>query len=441
MTAAELATALEVSGPTVLRMLREEAASVLAAGQARRRRYAWLRPLKGRAATLNLYAVGHDGRAQAQAPLSLIAPQGSHLMLDAAVWPVPGESMDGWWERLPLPLQDMRPQGFMGRHFARRHHRQLGLPADPAHWRDEDVLFALSSPWGGDAGGDLIVGDEALESWQQARRQGGRPLPPRKAGQHYLTLAEEAVSVGPAGSSAAGEFPKFTAERELPGAHTPHVIVKFSGADDSAAVRRWSDLLVCECLALQAMARAWPDVAVAATRIVQQGGRTFLESERFDRHGEAGRSPLISLGTVDAYFLGAGLNDWPALAQRLHALRLLEAADVDRIARIWWFGRLIGNTDMHAGNLSFEPMAGRLRLAPAYDMLPMMYAPLAGGEVPGRRFEAKVPLPAQREVWLQACRAALGFWDDVQRDGRIGPAFKAVAHAHAHELQEAAALA
>ncbi len=150
--------------------------------------------------------------------------------------------------------------------------------------------------------------------------------------------------------------------------------------------------------------------------------------------------PLISLGTVDAYFLGAGLNDWPALAQRLHALRLLEAADVDRIARIWWFGRLIGNTDMHAGNLSFEPMAGRLRLAPAYDMLPMMYAPLAGGEVPGRRFEAKSPLPAQREVWLQACRAALGFWDDVQRDGRIGPAFKAVARAHARELQEAAAL-
>src|SRR5690606_2708160 len=97
MTAAELATALEVSGPTVLRMLREEAASVLAAGQARRRRYAWLRPLKGRAATLNLYAVGHDGRAQAQAPLSLIAPQGSHLMLDAAVWPVPDESLDGWW--------------------------------------------------------------------------------------------------------------------------------------------------------------------------------------------------------------------------------------------------------------------------------------------------------------------------------------------------------
>ena len=44
------------------------------------------------------------------------------------------------------------------------------------------------------------------------------------------------------------------------------------------------------------------------------------------------------------------------------------------------FGHLIGNTDMHFGNLSLwvEPAdvaAGRGRLAPVYDMLPMRWRP------------------------------------------------------------------
>lgn len=442
MTVPELAAALDVSGPTVLRMLREVPGHVVVAGQARRRRYAWQRALPDGRSGLSLYQVDPQGRVHEAGALTLVAPQGTHWMLPAPLgWPVPAESADGWWDGLPMPLQDMRPQGFMGRHFARRHHRQLGLQADPSVWSDEEVLRALASPWGGDVGGDLIIGDQALQAWQLARRQGSATLSSKDLGAHYVALAEAAIATGPTGSSAAGEFPKFTACRALAGAATPHVIVKFSGADASAAVRRWSDLLVCECLALQAMAQAWPDVAVAATRIVQHGGRTFLESERFDRHGEAGRSPLVSLGTVNACLVGAATNDWPELARRLQALRLLDASQVEQIARIWWFGHLIGNTDMHTGNLSFVPQGGALGLAPAYDMLPMMYAPMAGGEVPARAFEPAWPKPAERAVWVQACQAALSFWDAVLRDARIGNAFKrTVAQAHAEALRRTAAL-
>jgi hypothetical protein len=97
---------------------------------------------------------------------------------------------------------------------------------------------------------------------------------------------------------------------------------------------------------------------------------------------------------------------------------LVAGKDAARIHRLWWYGRLIANTDMHLGNLSFQPAAGRLRLAPAYDMLPMRYAPLAGGELPTPAWTPPLPLPRERETWLTARQAALTFWG---ADGR-GPA-------------------
>lgn len=67
-----------------------------------------------------------------------------------------------------------------------------------------------------------------------------------------VRLVRRQAKQGVAGSSAAGEFPKFTAMRMLEGSPVS-MIVKFFGADASAAVRRWSDLLVCEHLALETL--------------------------------------------------------------------------------------------------------------------------------------------------------------------------------------------
>ena len=141
-------------------------------------------------------------------------------------------------------------------------------------------------------------------------------------------LADEAVALGVAGSSAAGELPKIPALRERTGSATPpsvHVLVKISGADGSATVQRWSDLLVCKHLALQAVA-SLPGVQAAHSDVVQTAGRTLLEVERFDRHGLHGRSALVSLATLDATWLGDGSRDWAHLAARLAALGLLDAA-------------------------------------------------------------------------------------------------------------------
>lgn len=126
--------------------------------------------------------------------------------------------------------------------------------------------------------------------------------------------------------------------------------------------------------------------------------------------------------------------EWPRLMARLATLNLVTPEDEIRVQHLWWFGRLIGNTDMHTGNLSFRPEQGRLALAPLYDMLPMRYAPLAGGEVPERELSPVLPLPGQRPVWLGACAAAIAFWRAAAVDRRIGKDFRAMCAGNADEL-------
>lgn len=434
VSAAVLAAQLGVSVPTLHRMLPDLGERLLVAGNARRTRYALRRKLRGDATELPLYAIDTEGRAHSLGALALLQPQGSLLRLRDSDWPVPEESLDGWWDGLPYPLLDMRPQGYLGRQFARAEHAALAVPVNPQDWSDDEVVHVLSQR-GADLSGNLILGNSAFERWQAGKLASLPPIAAADIGPAYAALAEQAIAHGVAGSSAAGEFPKFPALRQLPGAVTPHVLVKFSGADGSPTVQRWADLLVAEHLALQITATL-PGVASAASRIVQHAGRTFLEVERFDRHGAFGRSPLVSLGTLDAALLGDGSADWPRLAARLVRTGLLADADADAAAveHLWWFGRLIANSDMHAGNLSFRPQQGRLQLAPAYDMLPMRYAPLPGGEVPPRNFDPPLPLPPQRVTWDAACAAALAFWRAAAADARISAGFQAVCAGNAERL-------
>ncbi len=213
-------------------------------------------------------------------------------------------------------------------------------------------------------------------------------------------------------------------------------MVKFSGADGSPAVQRWADLLVSEHLALESAATL-PGVEAAKSRIVTYEGRTFLEVERFDRHGMFGRSALNSLSTLDAALIGEGSTNWPQLAARFATAGLIAPDDEARIQHLWWFGRLIANTDMHTGNLSFRPQK-LLLLAPAYDMLPMLYAPLPGGEVPVRSFEPPLPLPPQKPVWAVACAAALRFWNHASQDARISKEFRDICASNARRLKQVA---
>lgn len=456
-SAGELAIALGVSVPTVHRLLAEASEQVVRLGQARRSRHAAVRPLRHRSdapalagggqppgaamrAAIPIYEVLPSGRAQPVSQLQGVAPFGTASPWPAAHWPLPAESADGWWDGLPWPLQDMRPQGYLGRQLARREHQALGLSPNPADWDDDDVLHALQHR-GEDCSGSLIVGAHAYERWMQQRLTAPAALPEHRHASAYAHLAEQAVAQGVPGSSAAGEFPKFGARRQLAERPTEHVLVKFSGADASPTVQRWADLLVCEHLALHSLQHHGLGAA-AHTRVLQHAGRTFLEIERFDRHGAWGRSRLCSLDTVQGAFLGSRATDWPSLCRALHQQGWLGAQALAQAERWWWFGRLIGNTDMHLGNLGLVPGPapdGNTRpsftLAPAYDMLPMLYAPLAGGEVPPRQFEPPWPLPEQRPAWQDACRAALHFWQTASTEPRISAGFRAECASNLQRLQ------
>ena len=432
----ELADRIGVTPQSVRRLLGElPERAVLAAGRTRRVRYALRRALRGVLDDLPLYAIDVEGQGQQLATLALVQPEGALLDLKGSAWPVPYESQDGWWDGLPYPVLAARPQGYLGRQFARAEHRNLGVSEDPEQWSDEDVLWVLSRR-GTDVPGNIVLGDEAYEQWLQHKMRAPGPLDSATVADAYVQRAGDAVALAGGGSSAAGEFPKFTALRELEGSRTPHVLVKFSGAAGSAAERRWGDLLVCEHRALEC-ARMLPGISAARSRMLSRGGRVFIEVERFDRVGRHGRLALCGLDAIQGAFIGARSTDWPELVERLHRIGLLDAASVNAVEHLWWFGRLIANTDMHLGNLSFH-VERRLRLAPAYDMLPMAYAPLAGGEVSPRDFTPALPTPPQRSVWLAACAIAIEFWTEAATDTRVSDSFRGICRANATRLRDLA---
>ena len=433
----ELARQLGMTAQSVRRLLRElPSGTVLAAGQTRRARYALRRPLRGVADDLPLYAIDAKGDARLLAPLALVQPTGTLLPLAETKWPIPDESRDGWWDGLPYPIDAARPQGYLGRQLARAEHRNLGVADDPERWSDDDILWVMSQR-GADMSGNLVLGNDAYELWLHDKIRDVEPLRPAKLAGAYLEGALNAVASGGGGSSVAGEFPKFAAQRDLDGAATPHVLVKFSGAARSVGERRWGDLLVCEHLALERAARL-PGVGAPRSRIITHGGRVFIEVERFDRVGRHGRSPLCGLDAIQAAFIGAGSSDWTELVGRLHRMGFVEAASVAAVQHLWWYGRLIANSDMHLGNLSFH-VDRTFRLAPTYDMLPMRYAPLPGGEVPPRVFTPALPLPAQRAVWLASCGVAIDFWTDAGSDSRVSEPFRKICRANALRLGDVAA--
>jgi hypothetical protein len=333
-------------------------------------------------------------------------------------------------------MDDMRPQGFLGRNFARNYATLLQVGPDPQKWPEDDILYMLAQ-FGHDTAGNYIIGEAAYRRHLEAMQQGLTLA----SEADYPALATGAMQAGDAGSSAGGEFPKFTAFREHAG-HRAHVIVKFSGNDHTPGVQRWSDLLVCEHLALEAVATDL-ELPAALSRIHRAGNRTFLEVERFDRHDEFGRSPVCTWAALDAALFGMAGENWSRAAARMLSGRTISADTQRRINRLWHFGRLIANSDMHEGNLAFVPGAEGeppLELAPAYDMLPMLYAPARGVELPQREFAPSLPLPVEREDWLAAADAALAFWRTAAADERISAGFRAVCRANGKELKRLRAL-
>jgi len=398
-SASEIARQLSVSQPTVSRLLAAAGERVCRMGGGRAARYALTRPVFTLGTQVPVYRVDAEGTIHRHGVLHLLARGHHWLKLEAG--------RGAYFEGLPPFAADMSPQGYLGRSFTARYPELVQLPQRITDWSDDHRLLALAMR-GEDCTGDLILGDESLNRFL------ARPPHSAQRGD-YPELARSSLS-GQAGSSAGGEQPKFVTCSE-----GRHVLVKFSGADPGVASQRWSDLLICESLALRTVQAAGIPAATAHTLLI--GGRRFLEVERFDRVGLRGRRALLSLGAIDDEYFGHR-DTWTKAAQRLLAARNIDAEDARRIRWLDVFGQLIGNTDRHFGNISFFADDNRrFRLAPAYDMLPMVFAPV-GADVIERPFEPAPPTADTLEVWADAARHALSYWSQLAESAELSAGFR-----------------
>ena len=321
---------------------------------------------------------------------------------------------------VPWFLAPLRPAGFLGRLIARRLALH-GVDANPERWPLAQVLFAALHTH--DAPGALLLGELPLAA------EGPAALSSADRAAAFDALAADVAATLPAGSSAGGEQAKFLARVE-----DRHVIVKFSPPRGTPFGERWHDLLHAEHLAHGLLAEH--GVPVARTAVLETAQRTYLESTRFDRIGTRGRRHVVALGAVHDAFVPGARAHWAATCESLARQRRLPPDAPAQARALLQFGRLIGNTDMHFGNLSVfvepsELARGRFTLAPLYDMLPMRWRPdPTSGALDLTPFE-----PAAADLSSAARPLALEFWRRVGAQGAVSRSFRALAQSMARRLE------
>jgi hypothetical protein len=435
LSAAELRASLgtNISQPTLSRLLADLAAELIVVGKGPRTRYALRRSMRGVGERWPVFRITESGTSEKLGELYALHQSQFYFKNEIPCDWLREAFQDGLFPDLPWFLSDLRPQGFLGRALARQVAPIFLCDPDPRSWSSDLCLHALLA-FGKDLSGNLVIGDTALAAAQTF------PATQRAVQLSQLpALAEQALRGEVIGSSAAGEQPKFGCWvtkveldlSQLAGGevdkHPSQVaqravdkhacLVKFSPPINSTAGRRWADLLACEAIADRLLG--------GTSNTIDFDSRRFLIAKRFDRVGEFGRRGLVSIGAPDTAYFG-GLDNWATCATRLERAGWLSNEDANKLRLRYFFGRAIGNTDMHFGNASLVfsttlPMA----LAPSYDMLPMLFAPLANGEVLARNFA--MPTPSSDPLQNQAHALAQQFWTSVRSDVRISAEFVKVA--------------
>jgi hypothetical protein len=400
----ELQVRTGLSQATVSRQLRSLGNRIVKLGRGRATRYALATNAFGAGDLLPLYAIDPHGNAVRIASIRPLAHGGYYVERTTDTPSVLlGDQGNGVYDDLPFFLDDLRPQGFLGRQIAQILSESAGLPSDPRHWTADQVGSYLIAN-GDDLSGNLRLGQQSLLRLPRKR------VTTRRS--DYPEMAESVLAGNVLGSSAGGEQPKFTAFTEDRG----HVIVKFSPAEDEPVSRRWRDILLTEYHA----AKILKDSAAPAadSQIYEIGGRLFLESPRFDRQGDSGRVPMISLMAVDAEFTGLGSN-WPDVIKALVDRELISHEHLIAAQILHAFGRCINNTDMHLGNLSLSYDGDVFTLLPVYDMCSMGFAPKSGEIIPYNfRPDATINDDGQTATRC-GIDLAIDFWDALASDQRV----------------------
>ena len=412
-TAAQLTQATGKSQATISRMLREVDAQIVRLGRVRAARYAIPESILGLPAQMPLY---WDGKPWGT--LTFITGNRIHVAAHRVDVVTQGE--------LPWFLDHFRLQGFTGRAWAAK----LGFDANPDNWSLAQTLF-VHCQHAYDAPGAVSGGRPAVDVMVSV--PGG--VAAKRAA--YDKFADDINSTLPAGSSAAGEQPKFlVTENGTDNATAQRLIVKFSPPRGTPFGERWHDLLCAEKIALDTLrAHGLP---ASTARLVHSKRRTYFESVRFDRVGLYGKLHALPLSAIHRGFVHGPQRNWADSCDALVRQRRLLQADALNVRVLLEYGRLIGNTDMHFGNLSlFVPdvAAARFTLAPAYDMLPMRFRPdMHRDELGYTPVTPTSATPGHEPAWQQARELALAFWRTVADTELISPALRDAAARTAKSL-------
>jgi hypothetical protein len=416
-TASELLHTLGASKSTLSRRVIAAGDAVVSFGAARNSSYA-LRRRVGNYDRFPIHRINPRAKVEPLGEIIPVAPTGYVVRVTGGA--------DEYLPGLPWWLQDMRPQGFLGRAFVQTHAAILGLPEEIELWTDDHCLIALAER-GEDFVGNVVVGNESLRRFLTQPRI--NPLSPAERREAYPRMALAALAGEIIGSSAGGEQPKFSAfvdHADGPCA----VLVKFSapGSGNNTVATRWGSLLVAEHLAHEALRQA--GVAAAQSELLWFDDQAFLEMRRFDRAGLKGRRGVVSLGALENQFIGRASAAWPAISAELERLNHITAEANRDVQRLHVFGRLIGNTDMHSWNVAFlHDGETPLALAPAFDMLPMQWAPPRSGFVSNVEFKVAFDTPPPIEIWREMLPVAIAFWSTLRDADRIDADFRAAAGA------------
>jgi DNA-binding transcriptional ArsR family regulator len=425
LAAAQLREKIGISQPTMSRALAKLSDEIVTIGSGRSIHYA-LRDTRRRLSDIPIYRVSTEGLIKQLGTLIPVQPDGFVMQQQD------GKTLHS--DGLPWWLYDMRPQGYLGRAYVARYGANLGLPDRLADWTDTHALQALLVH-GHDVVGNILLGDNARERFIASPML--VPIPLSQKSKEYARLSLEAARGEMPGSSAGGEQPKFTAYASTPDGDC-HVIVKFSELEESSVSERWRDLLLAEHFALETLREA--GIPAAKTHIVDHGNQRFLEVERFDRIGALGRRALHSLTALDAEFTGKATLGWPEITRELAENGQVHPEAVNVANILWAFGSLIGNSDMHNGNLSFIAEHGRpYNIAPAYDMTTMAFRPSSGGGLTDTLAEAKINSSIANETWQHAETLARAFLSRVREAKGFSRRFEACIAALEQHIETASA--
>ena len=414
----DLQGALGRSQPTLSRALRALGSQVVVLGRQRSARYAVPQPLRGWHGQQPLFWTDERGQREHWGTLTHLGAGRLHVQargIDVA-------STAG----LPWFLAPLRLQGFLGRLWASSP-AAAGLDNNPERWRGDELLAVLLQQVH-DLPGAIALGEPGVASVATASKL-ALDSPERLA--QFDALAADAARNRATGSSAGGEQAKF-----LVADGDAHWLVKFTPPRGTPFGQCWHDLLHAEAMASTVLAEH--GVPVATTAVVHSAQRTYLASARFDRVGSSGRRHVVSLDAVHAAFVPGPRRDWAATCAALVQQRRLPPEASAQAAALLQFGRLIGNNDMHFGNLSVlvaspdDTARGRFTLAPVYDMLPMRWRPdVASGELGMLPF---TPEPA--DLASAARPIALLFWQRMAAHAEVSAEFRALATAMARRLRQ-----